>query len=97
MKAVRFGITAMVLLLSGAPQARSAEKQGTTTGSDKDRLVGAWHLASIASPGPNGTSTAAMTQPKGMLIYTRDGHMSVQLMYPESASERSKLSPSRST
>jgi hypothetical protein len=24
-------------------------------------------------------------QPKGMLIYTRDGHMSVQLMYPESA------------
>ena len=24
-------------------------------------------------------------QPKGMLIYTGDGHMSVQLMYPESA------------
>ena len=24
-------------------------------------------------------------QPKGMLIYTRDGHMSVQLMYPKSA------------
>ena len=23
-------------------------------------------------------------QPKGVLIYTRDGHMSVQLMYPES-------------
>jgi Lipocalin-like domain len=23
--------------------------------------------------------------PKGMLIYTRDGHMSVQLMYPASA------------
>ena len=27
----------------------------------------------------------AMAQPQGMLIYTRDGHMSVQLMYPKSA------------
>ncbi len=27
----------------------------------------------------------SIAQPKGMLIYTRDGHMSVQLMYPESA------------
>jgi Lipocalin-like domain len=26
-----------------------------------------------------------ISQPKGMLIYTGDGHMSVQLMYPESA------------
>jgi hypothetical protein len=26
-----------------------------------------------------------MAQPLGMLIYTRDGHMSVQLMYPKSA------------
>ena len=26
-----------------------------------------------------------MLQPEGMLIYTRDGHMSVQLMYPKSA------------
>jgi hypothetical protein len=28
-------------------------------------------------------------QPKGMLIYTRDGHMSVQLMYPKSANAQS--------
>jgi len=26
-----------------------------------------------------------MPQPEGMLIYTRDGHMSVQLMYPAAA------------
>ena len=26
-----------------------------------------------------------MAQPQGMLIYTRDGHMSVQLMYPKPA------------
>ena len=30
-----------------------------------------------------------MPQPRGMLIYTRDGHMSVQLMYPKSANAQS--------
>jgi len=28
-------------------------------------------------------------QPQGMLIYTRDGHMSVQLMYPKSPNSQS--------
>ena len=46
--------------------------------SDKARLIGAWRLASIT--GPDGKSV--LTAPSGMLIYTRDGHMSVQLMYP---------------
>ena len=50
-------------------------------GSDKERLTGAWHLVSIS--GPDGTSRST-AQPIGMLIYTRDGHMSVQLMYPKS-------------
>jgi len=48
-------------------------------GSDKDRLIGAWHLVAIT--GPDGRPVPAV--PKGMLIYTRDGHMSVQLMYPK--------------
>jgi hypothetical protein len=30
-----------------------------------------------------------MSQPTGMLIYTRDGHMSVQLIYPKSANAES--------
>jgi len=50
---------------------------------DRERLIGAWHLAKIA-PGPDGKSTDT-PQPIGMLIYTADGHMSVQLMYPQSA------------
>ena len=37
----------------------------------------------IDNPGPDGRSIPE-PQPKGMLIYTRDGHMSVQLMYPKS-------------
>jgi Lipocalin-like domain len=48
-----------------------------------EELIGAWHLAQD-SPGPDGKPTD-IPQPQGMPIYTRDGHMSVQLMYPKSA------------
>ena len=54
------------------------------SGGAKEKLMGAWHLVHIDAPGPDGKSMP-IPQPKGMLIYTRDGHMSVQLMYPESA------------
>jgi Lipocalin-like domain len=52
--------------------------------SKKSALIGAWHLVRIDVPGADGNMTASF-QPKGMLIYTSDGHMSVQLMYPKSA------------
>jgi hypothetical protein len=63
--------------------AQSAEKISSSGGA-KEKLIGAWHLVHIDAPGPDGKSVP-IPQPKGMLIYTRDGHMSVQLMYPESA------------
>jgi hypothetical protein len=53
--------------------------------SDRERLLGAWHLAHIDAPGPDG-KPMDVPQPQGMLIYTPDGHVSVQLMYPNSAS-----------
>ncbi len=62
----------------------SAPAQNANKGSAREKLIGAWHLVRIDSPGPDG-KPASIPQPKGMLIYTRDGHMSVQLMYPQSA------------
>lgn len=62
--------------------AQSAKKPGSRDGA-KEKLIGAWHLVHIDAPGPYGKSVP-IPQPKGVLIYTRDGHMSVQLMYPES-------------
>jgi hypothetical protein len=59
----------------------SAGAQTPPNHSDRDRLVGAWHLVKIEAPGPDGKS-AVGPQPTGVLIYTKDGHMSVQLMYP---------------
>jgi len=79
MKALRWRILVIVALCA-ASQAQSAQKKDTGLG--KERLIGAWRLARIEAPGSDGNAT----QPKGMLIYTRDGQMSVQLMYPRSAS-----------
>ncbi len=82
MKTIRFGILAIVVALSSVSQARSAEKKAA----DRERLIGAWHLTSIV--GPDG-KPVTIGLPVGMLIYTRDGHVSVQLMYPKSANAQS--------
>jgi Lipocalin-like domain len=80
MKALRFCTLGVVVVIAGFVPAQAAKEQA----GDSERLIGAWHLARIDSPGPDGKPTDA-PQPQGMLIYTRDGHMSVQLMYPRSA------------
>ena len=62
----------------------AASGQTTKNDSAREKLIGAWHLVHIDSPDPDG-KLASGPQPEGMLIYTQDGHMSVQLMYPGSA------------
>ena len=84
MKLLRWGIWIAVVALVGLMPVYSARTWAAARASDRDRLIGAWHLVHIDSPGPNGKPSAG-PQPKGMLIYTRDGHVSVQLMYPQSA------------
>ena len=65
-----------VVLLTIFANTQAADK------SDRDRLIGAWRLAAIT--GPDGKPVTDGL-PVGMLIYTHDGHLSVQLMYPKSA------------
>ena len=74
-------LTIVVVAFCGLSQAQSAPKENS--GSARERLIGAWHLARIEAPGPDG-KPVDISQPKGMLIYTLDGHMSVQFMYPKS-------------
>jgi hypothetical protein len=71
------------ILVVIAVSVTGAQAQSHPRSSVRDALVGAWHLVRIDAPGPDRKSVPA-PQPKGMLIYTRDGHMSVQLMYPRS-------------
>jgi Lipocalin-like domain len=84
MKALRHSALAVVVAIASLSQAQSANKQAV----DHERLIGAWHLTHIDVPGPDGKPTP-IPQPVGMLIYTGDGHMSVQLMYPKSANAQS--------
>lgn len=81
-KMIGIGILAVLMTVNGVSQPRTAEKNGRP-GTDRERFVGAWRLASIT--GPDG-KLVTTNVPIGMLIYTADGHMSVQLMYPKSAS-----------
>jgi len=83
MKTLRYWTLTVVVALSGLSLAQSQAK--TAQASDNARLIGAWHLLSISTSGADAGPNPA-TEIKGTLIYTRDGHMSVQLMYPPSAS-----------
>jgi len=83
MDKIHIGILALLFAVFGISQTRSAEA-ARGSAADREKSIGAWHLASIV--GPDGKPVASGV-PVGMLIYTPDGHMSVQLMYP--ASEKS--------
>lgn len=73
-----------IILVAAMVLSLSTSGQTSKTAGARERLIGAWHLVRIDAPGPDG-KPASGPQPKGMLIYTRDGHVSVQLMYPASA------------
>jgi len=74
------------LLLLGAASLVIAWTAMTLSGSQdrrgnegvKDRFVGAWRLVSLEAPGPDGKIHRADST--GLLVFTRDGHMSVQVM-----------------
>lgn len=81
MRAIRYCTLALVVAFSGLALAQSAEKKASA--SDSERLIGAWHLVSMQESGADVKQAASR---KGSLIYTRDGRMSVQIMYPPSES-----------
>lgn len=76
-------LIAMAGIIAQVGLSREPRSEARTQGLDRARLIGAWHLVSIEEPGAGG-KLIHVTDRKGMLIYTRDGHMSVQIMYPAS-------------
>ena len=53
--------------------------------SARDRLIGSWRLAWVEEEQADGTMKR-YTDRRGTIVYTRDGHMSVQIMLPEGLS-----------
>jgi Lipocalin-like domain len=76
---------AAALLTLGA---HAADRSGAAARSDREKLIGAWHMVSMEEQGADGRVTRH-TDRSGMLVFSADGHFSVQVMYPESGSAES--------
>jgi len=76
----RLGAVCLVVMLSWL-----ALGQGNKSAKVQDRFVGAWRLASLEEPGTDGKLHKADCT--GMLVFTSDGHLSVQVMYRNPPSE----------
>lgn len=79
-----------VLTLAGASSPQSAEK--SDTGSAKEKLIGAWRLAWEDEQGTDGKMKHIVDH-KGTIVYTSDGHMSVQIMLPSTDAPRDVDNP----
>lgn len=78
MKRLRLlGIICLLIVMATATGA--AVPDHAANESIVDRFVGAWRLASLEEPDAHGKIHKADCT--GLLVYTRDGHMSVQVMY----------------
>lgn len=67
------------VLMSAALATLSGSSVSGSQDRDQDRLVGGWRLVWLEEPTANGT--VERVDCTGMLVFTRDGHMSVQVMY----------------
>lgn len=70
-KVLAIGVAALLAMSPVCGVAQSAS-------GDEDKLVGAWRLAWLEQPGADGKMHRM--ECCGLLVYTRDGHMSVQVM-----------------
>lgn len=52
--------------------------QAQPENSDRDHLIGAWRLVELDQPGPDGK--LKRIDSSGMFVFTRDGHLSVQVI-----------------
>ena len=67
------GVSAISALTRSGSQERAANQR------IQDRFIGAWRLAWLEEPDPDGN--LHKVDCSGLLVYTRDGHMSVQVMF----------------
>jgi len=75
-KRLSLGIVSLFVGMTAVTLAGSQD--GGETAGLKERFVGAWRLASLEAPGPDGKIQRADSA--GLLVFTHDGHMSVQVM-----------------
>jgi hypothetical protein len=78
-KPFSFGVMFLFIAAAIPGFALSISQEHSDNQSAKDRFVGAWRLAWLEEPDVDGKIRRADCA--GLLVYTRDGHLSVQVMY----------------
>ena len=79
-KLLLLGVVSLFIGVTAIPGfAPSGSQDSGANKGIQDRFVGAWRLAWLEEPGADGKVHRADCT--GLLVYTRDGHMSVQVMY----------------
>jgi hypothetical protein len=72
-----YAVTLVVVMAFSIFAPAQCVKKTSSSGGVKEKFIVAWHLVHIDAPSPDGKSVP-IPQPKDMLIYKRDRHMSVQ-------------------
>ena len=79
-KPLSLGVVSLFLGVSAiSAQTRSGSQERAANQRIQDRFIGAWRLAWLEEPDPDGN--LHKVDCSGLLVYTRDGHMSVQVMF----------------
>jgi Lipocalin-like domain len=79
-KLFSLGVLALLLGMTAVSGVTQAESHGNQSDEGvRHQLMGAWRLVWLEEPGADGKIHKADCT--GLLVYTRDGHMSVQVMY----------------
>jgi hypothetical protein len=77
-KLFSLGIVTLLIILATMTLS-SGQRDQAANGGIRDKFVGAWRLVWLEEPDAKGEIQKADCT--GLLVYTRDGHMSVQVMY----------------
>ena len=81
-------VASVAVLLFGAS---ALYGQAQTEKDSRDQLVGAWKLVELDQPGPDGKLN--QIDSSGMFVFTRDGHLSVQVMDREPKQQATSAGP----
>ena len=75
-KLISLGLVTLLIGMTSTTLSGSRDRGGSN--GVKDRFVRAWRLISLEAPGPDGK--IHRSDSTGLLVFTRDGHMSVQVL-----------------
>src|SRR5262249_9970832 len=87
-KSFCLGVLSLFLCITAVSRsARSRQQDRAALSGIEDQFVGAWRLAWLEEP--DGERHVHKADCTGLLVFTRDGHMSVQVMYrnPQAGSQ----------